>query len=131
MPSLDKVSKVVGAQRRSSSVARAKGSLRRVAEPSLKVLPISIWSPSAQNTTHSPPIQGDVGNDHFGAKGGKDSLFTNAELVVGVVLSILQNSDLKKASLCVEEAKLSLQGAASVRPSAFSYPSHRCVIVIY
>ena len=73
-----------------------------------------------------------MGNDRFRAKGGKDSLFTNAELAAGAVLSILQDSDLKKADvLCVEEAlALSLQGAASVHLSAFSYPSHRCVTVI-
>ena len=56
---------MVGAQRRSSSAARAKGSLRRATEPPLKVLPISIWSPSAQNATPSPPIRGDVGNNRF------------------------------------------------------------------
>ena len=60
---------MAGAQRRSSSVVGAKGSSRRVVEPPLKVLPISIWSPSAQNTTPSPPIRGDVGNDRFRAKG--------------------------------------------------------------
>ena len=51
-------------------------------------------------------------------------MFTNAELVTGVVSSILRDSNLKKAdALCVEEAlALSLQGAASVCPSAFSYP---------
>ena len=58
---------MAGAQRCSSSAAGAKGSSRRVAEPPLKVLPISIWSPSAQNVTPSPPIRGNVGNDRFGA----------------------------------------------------------------
>ena len=79
----------------------------------------------------SPLIRGDVGNDCFGAEGGEDSLFTNAELAAGAVSSILWDSDLKKAdALCVEEAlALSLQGATSVRSSAFSYPSHRCVTV--
>ena len=78
-----------------------------------------------------------MGNDRFGAcggggGGGRDSLFTNAELTVGVVSSILRDSDLKKAdTLCVEEAlALSLQGATFVRPSTFSYPSHRCVTII-
>ena len=63
---------VAGGQRRSSSAAGAKGSSRRAVEPPLKVFPISIWSPSAQNTTPSPPILGDVGNDRFGAEGGED-----------------------------------------------------------
>ena len=75
---------MAGAQRRSSFVAGAKGSSRRVVEPLLKVHPISIWSLSVANATPSPPIQGDAGNDRFGAEGGEDSLFTNAELAVGL-----------------------------------------------
>ena len=58
---------MAGAQRHSSSATGAKGSSRRVVEPPLKVLPISIWSPSAQNTSASPLIRGDVGNDRFEA----------------------------------------------------------------
>ena len=85
-----------------------------------------------QNATPSPPIRGDVGNDRFGAEGGEDSPFTNAELVARAVLSILRDFDLKKVeALCVEEAlALSLQGTISVCPSAFFYPSRRCVNVI-
>ena len=83
------MSKEASAQRCSSSTAGAKGSSRRVAEPPLKVLPIYVSSLSVQNATSSPPRRGDVGNDCFGAEGGEDSLFTNAELAVGVVLSIL------------------------------------------
>ena len=80
----------------------------------------------------SPPIRGDVGNDHFGAEGGEDSLFTNTELAAGAGSSILRDSDLKKVNaLCIEEAlALSLQGTVSVCPSAFFYLSHRCVNVI-
>ena len=74
-----------------------------------------------------------MGNDRLGAEEGEDSLFTNAKLAARAVSSILHDFDLKKANaLCVEEAlALSLLGAASVSLSAFSYPSHRCVIVIY
>ena len=61
---------MAGVQRRSSSAAGAKGFSRRASEPPLKVLPISIWSPSVQNATPYPPIRGDVGNDCFGAEGG-------------------------------------------------------------
>ena len=77
-------------------------------------------------------MRGDVGNNRFGAKGGENSLFTNAELVAGTVSSILRDSDLKKVeALCVEEAlALSLQGIVYVCPSAFFYPSCRCVNVI-
>ena len=127
--SLAEVSEVACAQRRSSSAAGAKGSLRRAAKPLLKVLLISIWSPSTQNAT---PSRGDVGNDCFGAEGGEDSLFTNTELSVRVVSSILRDSDLKKVdALCVEETfALLLQGTISVCPSAFFYLSHRYVNVI-
>ena len=89
LPSLAEVSMEAGAQRRSSSTAGAKGSSRGAAEPPLKVLPISVWSPSAQNATPSPPRRGDAGSDRFRAEGGEDSLFTNVELTVGAVSSIL------------------------------------------
>ena len=59
------VSEVAGVQRRSSSAVGAKSSSRRAVKPPLKVLPIFIWSPSAQNASPSPPIRGDVGNDRF------------------------------------------------------------------
>ena len=105
MPYLVGVSKEAGAQRHSSSTSEAKGSSRRVVGPPLKVLPISVWSPLAQNATPSPPMREDAGDDRFRAEGVEDSLFTNAELVVGVVLSILRDSDLEKVeTLCVEEA---------------------------
>ena len=133
LPSLAKLSEVAGAQRRSSFTEGAKSSSRRAAEPPLKVLPISIWSPSAQKSTPSPSIQGDVENDRFGAEGDEDSPFTNAELTAEAVSSILRDSDLKKVdALCVEEAlALSLHGIVSVRPSTFFYPSHRYVTIIY
>ena len=123
LPSLAEVSEVAGAQRRSSSTAGAKGSSRRAAEPPLKVLLISIWSPLAQNATPSPPMRGDVGSDCFGVKGGEDSLLTNAELTAGTVSSILRDSDLKKVdALCVEEAlALSLQGTSSVCQSTYFF----------
>ena len=133
LPSLVEVSEEAGAQRRSSSAKGVKGSSRRVVEPHLKVLPISVWSPSAQNATPSPPMWEDAGDNRFGAEVGEDSLFTNAELAVGVVSSILRDSNLKKVeALCVEEAlALSLQETIFVCPSAFFYPSRRCIIVIY
>ena len=102
------VFEVASAQRHSSSAARAKGSSRKAVELPLKVLPISVWGPSAR---------GDVGDDRFEAEGGgEDSLLTNAELAVGVVSSILRDSDLRKVeALRVEEAlTLSLQGTVSV-----------------
>ena len=70
MPSLAEVSEEVGAHCRSSSASGAKGSLRRVAGPPLKVFPIFVWSPSSQNATPSPPMRGDARDDCFGAEGG-------------------------------------------------------------
>ena len=96
---------MAGAQHRSSSTVGVKGSSRKVVEPPLKVLPISVWIPSAQNASPPPPTRGDVGDDRFEAEGGDDSLLTNAELAVGTVSSILRDFDLKKVeALCVEEA---------------------------
>ena len=59
--------------------------------------------------------------DRSEAAGDKDSLLSHAELAVGVVSSILRDSDLRRVgALPVEEAlALLLQGTASVRPSAF------------
>ena len=48
------VSKVAGVQRYSSSAVEVKGSSRKAAELPLKVLLISVWSPSAQNPLSSP-----------------------------------------------------------------------------
>ena len=122
-----------GAQLRSFYATGARDSLGRAAEPSLKVLPISVWSLSKHSALPPSPTPGDVGSDHFGAEGGEDSLLTNAELAAGAVSSILWDSDLKKAdALRIEEALApSLQGAVSVCPSTFSCPSYRCVNVIY
>ena len=124
-----KVSEVVGAQRYSSSAAGVKGSSRKATELPLKVLPIFVWSPSAQNASPSPPTRGD---DCFEAEGGEDLLLTNAELAAGVVSSILRDSDLKKVeTFRVEKAlALSLQGTVSVCLSAFFYSSFCCVNVI-
>ena len=123
---------MASAQRCSSSAAGVKGSSRKAVGPPLKVLPISIRRPSAQNASPSPPTMGDVGDDSFKAEGGEDSLLTNAELVAGAVSSILRDSNLKKVkALCVEEAlALSLQGTISVCLSAFFYSTCRCVNVI-
>ena len=52
--SLAEVSEVAGAQRHSSSAAGVKGSSRKASKLPLKVLPISVWSLSAQNASPSP-----------------------------------------------------------------------------
>ena len=70
----------------------------------------------------------DVGRGRFSAVGDKDSLLSHVELTAGVVSSILRDSDLKKVdALSVEEAlALTLQGTASVHPSAFIGPFPYC-----
>ena len=106
---------------RPSSVAKAHDSSRRATEPPLEVMPIYVWSPPAQGTRPPPTMSEDVGRGHFRAEGDKDSLFSNAELAVGAVSSILKDSDLKRSdALSVEEAlSLSLQGVISVSSHAF------------
>ena len=60
-------------------------------------------------------------------------LLANAELAVGVVSSVIRDSDLKMVeALCVEEAlALSLQGTVLVCQSAFFYLSCCLVDVIF
>ena len=68
LPSLAEVSEEAGAQHCSSFASGAKGSSRRVIGPPLKVLLISIWSPSAQNSTPSPPMRGMIVLELKGAR---------------------------------------------------------------
>ena len=70
----------------------------------------------------------DVERGRFGVVRNEDSLLSHMELAAGAVSSILRDFDLKKVdALSVEEAlALSLQGAASVRPSAFTGPFPYC-----
>ena len=90
------VFEVAGAQRHSSSTVGVKGSSRKAVKLPLKVLPISVWSPLAQNASPSPLTRGDAGDDCFEAERGEDSPLTNAELTAGAVSSILQDFDIKK-----------------------------------
>ena len=117
-PSMAEVSKVVGLKNPSG----------RTAKPPLVVRPISVWSLSAQNSklrSTTPKVEG---RGCFGTEGDEDSLLTNSELAVGAVLSILRDSDLKRAdAMFVEEAlALSLKGATIVCPDAFICSFHRC-----
>ena len=106
-----------------SSAIRAGDSSGRVNESPLEVLPISVWSPTSRGTAPPPTVPDEVtGNrDRFEAAEDEDSLLSHVELVVGVVSSILRDSELKRVgALPVEESMaLFLQGTASVRPSAF------------
>ena len=111
-----------------SSAVRAKDYSGRASEPPLKVLPIYVLSPPLQSTDLPSRMPEDMGRDRFRAAGNADSLLTNAELVAGVVSSILWDFDLKKADASsVEKAlTLSLRGAVFVCPNAFICLSHRC-----
>ena len=110
------------------STVEAGDSLGRATEPPLEVLPISVWSPTSQGAEPPPPIPDDVGRGRFGTVGDESSLLSHVGLATGVVSSILRNSDLKKVdALSIEEAlTLTLQGTASVRPSAFIDPFPYC-----
>ena len=77
----------------------------RAAEPPLEVLPISVWSPTSQGAAPPPTMPDEVRRDRFGAIGNEDSLLSHTELAIGVVSSILGDSDLRKVdALSVEEA---------------------------
>ena len=95
----------------------------RVAEPPLEVLSISVWSPTSRDAVPPLAMSDEVRGDHnrFEAARSEDSLLSHTELAVGVISSILRDSDLRKVdALSVEEAlALLLQGTASVRPSSF------------
>ena len=103
-------------QLRSGSVAKAKDSSGRAAEPPFEVMPITIWSPLAQSTEPPPSRAEELGRKHPETDGEGDSLLFNAELAAGAVSSILRYSDLKRSSaLPIEEAlALSLNGVAFV-----------------
>ena len=105
-----------GAQPCSASTAQAKYSSGRAAELLLEVMPISVWSTPALSAEPPPSMAEDLGRKRPEVDGDEDSLLSNAELAVGVISSILRDSNLKRSSaLPVEEAlALSLQGVASV-----------------
>ena len=99
-----------------SKVAGLETSSRRSTELPLVVLPISVWSPLAQDYKHPPTTPEDKGRGCFGIEREEDSLFANSELAVGAVSSILWDSDLRRTNaMSVEDVlALSLQGAATV-----------------
>ena len=122
LPTRGKILKV-GAPSSPSSTVGAGDSSGRAAEPPLEVLPISVWSPTSRSAAPPPAMPNEVtGNfDRFEIAGDEDSLLSHVELAVGVVSSILHDSDLKKVdALSAEEAlALLLQGTSFVRPSVF------------
>ena len=124
---VDEVSEVTGPQFCSPLVVIAKSSPERTVEPPLDIMPISIWSPSAQSAELPSGASKGEGRKLLRHERGEDSFLANAELAAGALSSILRDSDLKKAdSMSVEEAPaFSLQGVVMVCPDAFTCPSYR------
>ena len=86
---MNKVSKVTGLQLRSPHAAVAKSPLGRTAKPPLDILPISVWSPSAQSAELPSRASEGEGRKHLRHGKDEDLFLTNAELTVGVISSIL------------------------------------------
>ena len=116
LPPPAEVPRAPSSQLHSGSAAKAKDSSGMAAEPPLEVIPITVWSPSAQSAEPAPSGAEELGRKRPEADGDGDSLIFNAELAVGAVSSILRDFDLKRSgALPIEEAlALSLQGVASV-----------------
>ena len=81
-------------QIRSGSIAKAKDSSGRAAEPPLEVMPITVWSPPAQNAEPPHSRAEELRRKRPEANGDGDSLLFNAELAAGAVSSILRDFDL-------------------------------------
>ena len=121
------VSKETGPPLRSPHAAVAKSPLGRTAEPPLDILPISVWSPSAQSAKLPSGVFEGERRKRLRHERDEDSLLANAELDTRALSSILRDFDLKKEdSMFVEEALASsLQGAVMVYPEAFTCSSYR------
>ena len=72
-----------------SKAAGWKNSSRRSAELPLAVLPISVWSPLAQDFKRPLMTPEDEGRGRFETEGKEDSLLSNSELIAGAISSIL------------------------------------------
>ena len=109
-----------------SQAADPKNPSGKSAEPPLEVLAISVRIPPAQNSKLPPTMLEDKERDCFGTEGDEDSLLTNSELAVGLVSSILRDSDHKRVdAMSVKKAlALLLQGAATICPDAFICSSY-------
>ena len=110
------VPRAPSSQPRSGSFAKAKDSLGRAAEPSLEVMPITIWSPPGQSAEPPSSRVEELRGKHPEADGDGDSLLFNADITVGAISSIFRDFDLRRSgALPVEEAlALSLQGVSSL-----------------
>ena len=84
-------------QPRFGSIAKAKDSSGRTAEPPLEVMPIIVWSPPAQSTEPPSSRVEESRRKRPEADGDGNSLLFNAELAAGAVSSILRDLDLKRS----------------------------------
>ena len=94
------VSDVIGPQLRSPHAAVAKSPPGRIDEPPLDILPISVWSPSAQSAELPSRASEGEGRKHLGHKRDEDSLLASAELTVRAVSSILGTLTSRGQMLC-------------------------------
>ena len=88
----------MGANSSPAPAVGAGGSSGRADEPPLKVLLISVWSPTSQGAAPPPVMPDEVtGNrDHFKAVEDEDSLLSHAKLAAGAVSFILHDFDLRR-----------------------------------
>ena len=105
---LAEVPKAPSSQLRSGSAAKAKDSSRKVFEPPLEVMPITVWSPPAQSAEPPPSKAEELGRKRFEADGDEDSLLSNVELAASAVSSILRDFDLKRSGALPVEETLAL-----------------------
>ena len=109
---------VLSSQPDSRSAAKVKSLLGGAVDQPLAVMPITVWNPPAKGV-RSPPRRAEElkkKEPESRSGGDGDSLLLNAELAVGAVSSILNDSDLKRSrALPADEALTqSLQRVASV-----------------
>ena len=116
MTPLSEVLRTPSSQPRSGSAAKARDSSRRVAEPPLEVMPITVWSPPDQSAAPPSSRAEELRGKSPKADGDDDSLLSPAELTTGTVSSVLREYDIKRSgALPVEEAlALSIQGVTSI-----------------
>ena len=81
---------MTGPQLCSPRAAVAKSPPRRTAEPLLDILPISVWSPSAQHAELPSKASKGEGRKHLEHERDEDSLLASAELAARAVSSILR-----------------------------------------
>ena len=77
------VAEVTGPQLRSPHATVTKSLPRSTVEPTLDILPISVWSPLAQSAELPSRASESEGRKHLGHERDKDSLLANAELATG------------------------------------------------